>query len=1167
MAKKVTVRDPGTDDSKQRRDILRLLPRIFLGLLSVALGILFLTNSDLISSFLFYIASYVFGVFFFIPGVFFIALGIWAIVRAVQRWRQSGEDKRVREPIMSRKAWALDICCGVVAVFLIGVLASIDLESSLISVEGTTLELTASGVGPYFSELMRRLSPVGFNIELVSQISSLGGGFLPVLVVALGNSMGIGTLGTTIIVSILLAICVLCLLRHPIKAICNTILYIRSQIRSAKAIAPKVERNSKFRQTSPEPEETPKEPEPQADDTSAASESPSTPVKHDTLVDRPTTHQSATFVTSDFGPIDASTLWVDTGSRAAAQPAAPAPEPVSAPQPAITPYTESDRVEKASKLQPVEPIRTQPVVTEVKAPEPPAPAVTKVFTPEPAPQPTPITTPEPSPAPAPAKNPEPVPEPVEAQEAVPPIKVEVTHIETIPTPEPQVVEPITPQIVSEIHSSPVVEPVEEPIRVKVESRPVSEPASATQPAAEVATRVVTPEPVPEPVPVINPEPKPEAPIVHERPVSTPVQPAASPEPVHEVARVHERPAFTPAYQPEVSYSRPRVETFRPDPIQREASYSQTSHVSFFDSEPEKVETEPETPVDQSEVTLVNDLSDEELKKRQQEADNALDAALKEERHTGVYHPAPYMVQPDPVAIEPDSQKAETPAKSPEAEEKPTKAGSYIKPSVTILKDCDNTDAREQIDQEAGRFGAIIMNFLQENEIPANYDGYESGASVTRYRLRWKPKAKTTTITNNQIQTLSIKLGGKTSVRFVPLIEGRDYSAIEVPNPVSMTVPFRDAYLEMMREDRACLKSTLFPIGQDLNQQLICVELEKMPHLLVAGSTNSGKTVFIHSLICGMIMRTLPSDLKFILIDPKHVEFNMYEDMPHLFCPVVTESEAAVEVLRLLVDEMERRYSIFQKCKIANLAGYRSYCRGRSRAERLPIIVVIIDEFADLMMSSKGEASDYVARLAAKARACGIHLVVATQRPSTSVITGDIKNNIPARIGLLVPSGIDSRVILDEPGAEQLTGRGDLLARIPGKKTLSRCQSPYISNEEIIELVDYLRSQAQPVYDPKFVEAISTPAADDTQGAAGRKNILEAALRDPEYLGVRDEVLRTGQASANYLHRHFNISANQARNYLDAMEAEGLVETLKNGVRVVVHRDRYEDDDDDESKGD
>lgn len=507
-------------------------------------------------------------------------------------------------------------------------------------------------------------------------------------------------------------------------------------------------------------------------------------------------------------------------------------------------------------------------------------------------------------------------------------------------------------------------------------------------------------------------------------------------------------------------------------------------------------------------------------------------------------------------------KAEPPVEAPKPVEPivVTASKKYVLPDSSLLKDYDNTQILDELELKSREIGRQLNSFFGNYRIAANATDFDVGASVTCFHITMEPGVKMANI-ENVLPNLSVELGGNNSVRFIPVIPGKRFSGIEIGNSVTMTVPFKEIYNYMMKLDPKCEKKLLIPLGKDVFSEIKTVQLDKLPHLLVAGSTNSGKSVFIHSIILSIIMRTYPNEVKFLLIDPKKVEFAKYNDMPHLFCPIVTEADQAELALSKMVVEMDRRFELLRKSGVVNITEYYEFCKSHPSAERLPYIIVIIDEFADLMSTDlSGSSARDVARLAAKARAAGIHLIVATQRPSVSVISGDIKNNIAARVGLMVSSSTDSRTILDETGAEKLMGRGDLLAKIPGTKETMRCQSAYISDSEIRVVINYLKARAKPVYNPEFIDLNVSEVADDLSGPEGYKNVLERAKKDPLYPQAKKLVGEYHKASANFLKRMLSIPYDKASTFLDAMDDEGFTKHLDNGKRVV-YSDIVDDDDD------
>ena len=321
---------------------------------------------------------------------------------------------------------------------------------------------------------------------------------------------------------------------------------------------------------------------------------------------------------------------------------------------------------------------------------------------------------------------------------------------------------------------------------------------------------------------------------------------------------------------------------------------------------------------------------------------------------------------------------------------------------------------------------------------------------------------------------------------------------------------------------------------------IYCEINKTPHLLVAGSTGSGKSVCINSIIVSILMRAKPDEVKLVLVDPKKVELSMYNGVPHLLTPVVTDPKKANIALKKIVVEMENRYDLFSNSGTKNIAGYNAYVekQNKNRSEddqlrKLPFIVVIIDELADLMLVAAKEVEDSIMRITQMARAAGIHLIVATQRPSTDVITGVVKSNIPSRISFAVSSGIDSRTILDQTGAEKLLGKGDMLFSMQGEGTPVRVQGTFIDEEEIKRVVDYTIEQQKAHYDESFlVEAEDRGATSMVDG--------HDDYEEPLYNEIVEFVIQSGKASASLLQRRFRLGYNRAARCIDLLEERGII---------------------------
>lgn len=410
-----------------------------------------------------------------------------------------------------------------------------------------------------------------------------------------------------------------------------------------------------------------------------------------------------------------------------------------------------------------------------------------------------------------------------------------------------------------------------------------------------------------------------------------------------------------------------------------------------------------------------------------------------------------------------------------------------------------------------------------------------GPSVTQYELEVKSGTRLSKITalNKEI---ALDLGAK-DVRIQAPIPGKKTVGIELPNKTTTPVAVREILTAFKNKEDSKLLAAL---GKSIMGEPVCCEIDKTPHLLVAGSTGSGKSVCINSMITSLLMRTKPDEVKLVLVDPKKVELSMYNGVPHLLTPVVTDPKKANIVLQKIVKMMEDRYDLFENSKTKNIAGYNAYVDKKNetlpedeKINRLPYIVVIIDELADLMLVAAKEVEDSIMRITQMARAAGIHLIVATQRPSTDVITGVVKANIPSRISFAVSSSIDSRTILDMSGAEKLLGKGDMLFLPQGENVPVRVQGTFISDDEIKAVVDYTISQQKAMYDNTF-----TLSEEDRGATTMVEN--DDDYEEPLYNEIREFVITQGKASASLLQRRFRLGYNRAARCIDLLEERGIV---------------------------
>lgn len=411
---------------------------------------------------------------------------------------------------------------------------------------------------------------------------------------------------------------------------------------------------------------------------------------------------------------------------------------------------------------------------------------------------------------------------------------------------------------------------------------------------------------------------------------------------------------------------------------------------------------------------------------------------------------------------------------------------------------------------------------------------EIGPSVTRYELKPAVGVRVNRI-SNLADDLALALAAK-DVRIEAPIPGKSLVGIEVPNTEVAMVPFRELW-EQSKTDPAKLLE--IPLGKAVNGTVRSFDLTRMPHLLVAGSTGSGKSVAVNGIISSILMKASPDQVKFMMIDPKMVELSVYNDIPHLLIPVVTNPRKAARALQKVVDEMEKRYELFSQVGVRNLEGYNAKVEefnshSIEKQIPLPLIVVIVDELADLMMVASKEVEDAIIRLGQKARAAGIHMILATQRPSVDVISGLIKANVPSRVAFAVASGTDSRTILGENGAEKLLGRGDMLFHPIGESAPMRLQGSFISDDDVERIVQFVKEQADAEYDDTFDPGEVSDGDSDFGGNGGTNE------GDPLFNEARALVIETQKASASMIQRRLSVGFNRATRLMEELEAAGVI---------------------------
>lgn len=440
------------------------------------------------------------------------------------------------------------------------------------------------------------------------------------------------------------------------------------------------------------------------------------------------------------------------------------------------------------------------------------------------------------------------------------------------------------------------------------------------------------------------------------------------------------------------------------------------------------------------------------------------------------------------------------------------------------------DISSDIDEVTRLSGEILMKTLREFKIEAELTGIQKGPVVTMYEILPAPGIRVQAITN-LADNIALQLAAS-RVRMVAPIPGKQAVGIEVPNKRRSVVSFKEMLSEVDRKSKYEIPVVL---GKDITGESQVIDLVKTPHLLIAGATGSGKSVCVNSLICSILYRRSPQDVRLMMVDPKIVELKLYNDIPHLLTPVITESKKAIKALQYCIYEMERRYDLLDNLNVRDIKTYNKRIKEQHLArEKLPYIVLVIDEFADLMTTTGKEMESYLARLAAMARAVGIHLVLATQRPSTNVITGIIKANIPSRIAFMVTSNTDSRIILDQAGAEKLLGRGDMLFSSSWDPNLIRLQGSFLSEEEVERIVHSVKLNGEPDYLDEEIfyddeEDFEDEFSEDPEGE--QDSLMEEALKI---------VYSRNGASASYLQRRLKIGYNRAARIVEQMEERGIV---------------------------
>ena len=486
-----------------------------------------------------------------------------------------------------------------------------------------------------------------------------------------------------------------------------------------------------------------------------------------------------------------------------------------------------------------------------------------------------------------------------------------------------------------------------------------------------------------------------------------------------------------------------------------------------------------------------------------------------------------------------------PAKEVEKTEEVTDSKPYKKPSIQLLnpsKSKGKVNSTEFITANTKILERVFTDF----GIKAKVIEVHVGPAVTQYEMELERGTKVNKVLSIS-REIALALAAK-EVRIEAPIPGKNTVGVEIPNQTIMAVSMREIMEDLERNPKYKDSKLAAPLGRDIMGNVKCVEINKTPHMLVAGATGSGKSVCINNIILAILMRATPEEVKMVLVDPKKVEFNVYEGIPHLLTPVVTDPKKASAALQKIVVEMDERYETFKNSGTKNIQTYNDYVEKKLKSDpncgltKMPFILVVIDELADLMLVAAKEVEESIMRITQLARAAGIHLIVATQRPSTDIITGVVKSNIPTRISFAVSSSIDSRTILDMVGAEKLLGKGDMLYKPMDDNTPTRIQGSFVGDDEIERVVNFVKENCNPPkYNEKFTNLDSSSSGSENShssesGGGGAKDVL--------YDEILNYAIRMGQISASLIQRKYSIGYNRAARIMDQFEEQGLVGPAK-----------------------
>lgn len=596
----------------------------------------------------------------------------------------------------------------------------------------------------------------------------------------------------------------------------------------------------------------------------------------------------------------------------------------------------------------------------------------------------------------------------------------------------------------------------------------------------------------------------------------------------------------PPVEHKVFENRPMYDSFRAvTPINNEYELKKARFVSFDDTNSTPKEIVNET--SRAYFDISNPSSNDSV-----EIEKEVDIEPKEEYSEPFFEPLNNYSKPE--IIEPNEVNEEI-----KVEEKPKPRvtpviKNYIYPNIDLLDKSEGNNGADANEASCEARTEIINRTLANLGIGAEIVSHTVGPSVTRFDLRTNDDVSITAV-QRYIGDISVRLGG-VQTRFEPIVAGKSTSGLEIANEIRTTVTLREAVEELPKGDKYKL---MIPFGKSISGELKFANLADFPHLLIAGTTGSGKSIFVHATIISLLMRNKPDELKLVMVDPKKVEMNYYDDIPHLLCPVISDLKKVYVCFDKLVKEMDHRYDLFKDNRVRDIKGYNEFAKEKKLAP-LPYIVVFIDEYADLIETCK-EVREPVVRIVQKARAAGIHMVFATQRPSVNVIDGVIKANVATRVALMCASPTDSITVIGEGGAEKLLGNGDMLVDCPliSRVIKTRVQGCYVSEKEIMRVCDFLREHYQPQFDPDFLNL--EPVVEEKCFESAEPTPIDKGKTDEEaYQKIKEDAKHREFMSISYITRTYGMGFSRAGKMFTRLQKEGIVATSGDarGCKVLVY---------------